>query len=317
MKVFICVLASFFVFSSLVPQISSAQEENQNLLKRVVVFPISSNDTDKVLNDKIWWNIRDIISDDRRFLVASKKFMVQQEVFQPRENLKPADAILLGRLLDTHAHIVTQLKNKVLKMEVLSGFDGLPIWSQEWPLQASAPVSDQILSASEKLTKMFLASVPYQGFHLLDPLIGEPLFENGDQVFAKVDLGTNSQAKIGDSVLWVELARVSSEPLFQAGGKLTVIGEGLITAKENDIYTVQVVRVKELKGLISKTLIRVPSEVERLQKENLPAGSVDRFIPELSSSALKPAKNPSHESRPLMMALSSIANLVALLLLAL
>ena len=136
------------------------------LIRRLAVFPLKT-DTDKVKAvEEAWWQTREELSGTRRFLVASKQFMVKNEAYRPRSVLEPADAIVLGRLLDAHALITGELNGRTLTMTVYDAANGFVLWSKTSELRATTAASDQLPTAAKKLIGDFIASVPYQAFQI-------------------------------------------------------------------------------------------------------------------------------------------------------
>src|SRR4051812_42407301 len=99
MRILFCLLAF------LILPVSSWAEVRHTLLRRIAVFPIA--DANVSTGEEAWWQMRELLTKDQRFFVASRRFMVNRGVFQPRKLLKPADAIILSKILDAQALVVT------------------------------------------------------------------------------------------------------------------------------------------------------------------------------------------------------------------
>ncbi|HEX4925106.1 MAG TPA: hypothetical protein VFV50_13520, partial [Bdellovibrionales bacterium] len=200
-------------------------------------------------------------------------------------------------------------------MVAYNGETGVTLWRNQFQLHPSMPINDQIEGAALKLIRDFVASVPYQGFHIVDPLIGKAVFEEGRAMYAKVEIGTDAVVQKGDAVQWVRLT--GSSPLFQEGGQVTVIADGIVTDVERDILTVEIRRVTDLTLLREKSLVRLPKEHQRLQ-ENY--ALKDRFkkqlSPEMLVAEMKPSAPESNEKRSLLTSIAAIASIAALILLA-
>ncbi|MEQ1877196.1 MAG: hypothetical protein ABL958_11150, partial [Bdellovibrionia bacterium] len=218
MKYFIMVALLFFA-------VMRAQAQTEySVLRRLVAFPVDTPSTFAGGADKAWWKVREELTNNRRFLIASKQFMIRKDVFQPRKEMEPADIVLLGKLLDAQGLIVTFLKDRQLQMVVYNGETGVTLWRNQYQLHPSVPISDQLESAALKLIQDFVSSVPYQGFQIVDPLLGRPVFEEGRAMYAKVEVGSDATVQKGDAVQWVRLT--GSSPLFQEGGQVTIVAEG-------------------------------------------------------------------------------------------
>ena len=241
----------------LIGQLAEAQVDHQ-LLRRVVVFPIKvegeqppqlravqSKDIETAADDA-WWQVREELTASRRFLVASKQFLVKSDVFAPRGELQPADTVILGKLLDAHALITGQLKGRILSMQAYDGSNGVVLWRKESTMHPSLKVSDQFAATARKLINDFIASIPYQGFQQVDPLIGKPLYEEGDVTVAQVDVGVSSKVAAGDPVQWIKVTAFNASPLFQGGAKITVFAEGRVLKLDQGIATVEVLRATKI-----------------------------------------------------------------------
>ena len=104
---------SAVVFTSMTAE---ARFEHERI-HRMVVFPFkvesaeADHDLPKLAEDT-WWKTREKLTESKRFLVASRNFMQAKDVFQPRGELKPADALILGRLLDANALVTVFLEQR-------------------------------------------------------------------------------------------------------------------------------------------------------------------------------------------------------------
>ncbi|MES2769724.1 MAG: hypothetical protein V4596_11325 [Bdellovibrionota bacterium] len=297
--------------------IVSGDKISHEVIRRIVVFPLHTDGDFRKEADLAWWKIREFLSDQQRFLVATKRYMQQNEVFQPRKTFLISDVILLAKLLESDCLITTYLENKKLFMAAYSGQDGLLLWKKSIDIVASRPISLQLEDLSAKLTQDFVAALPYQGFQIVDPLNQEPLIEEGNTILARVDVGAKSSAVPGQKVQWLEIERSSPNALFQGGSKIKVIAEGDVIKNENQVITVEVKRVKDLKLLNKKSLVAIPDEYKRIYDLYGIKSSKD-IQPNLTllSEPMTDAREKSEESRPLLVALTAIANIVIAILLA-
>lgn len=295
----------------------SGDTVSHEIIRRIVVFPLDTNGEYRKDADLAWWKIREFLSDQQRFLVATKRFMEQNEVFQPRKTLLISDVILLGKLLESDCLITTYVENKKLYMSAYSGQDGLLLWRKQIEINASKPISLQLEDLSTRLIKDFMASLPYQGFQIVDPLDQKPLIEEGSTIMARVDVGAISAAAPGQKVQWLEIDRSSTQPLFQGGSQIKVIAEGEVIKNENQVLTVEIQRVKDLKLLKKKSLVSIPDEYKRIYDAYAIRSARD-IKPSLNllSEPMTDAKEQNEETRPLLVALTSIANIVVAILLA-
>ena len=175
-------------------------QADHTLIRRVSVFPIKADPELASIADDAWWEQREVLTKDKRFLVATKNFLMQKDVYQARSVLAPADAIILGKLLDANALVTTWLDDHTLNMRVYEGDYGRPLWQQQLVLQPSLPVAEQLQPAVVKLTQDFIASIPYQGFVVIDPLKGRPIYQEGRRLLVKGEIGISAEVDVGDPV---------------------------------------------------------------------------------------------------------------------
>lgn len=314
-RLIICGLTAFFATFALI-ETAGAQFEHQ-LIRRLVVFPLKADAGFEAATDEAWWQAREEFTKSRRFLVASKQFLVKSDVFQPRGDLEPSDAIILGRLLDAHALVTLQLANRKLQLTVYDGGNGIVLFRKSATLHPSLTVNDQIASLSRRVVNDFIATVPYQGFTILDSLIGQAVFQDADVKLANVDLGLSSRAQIGDIAQWVRLTSTNAAPLFQGGAKMTVFAEGKIVKIEEGRATVEILRATSLKEIKEFALVRVPRESERLLNE-FAFNETPRttLTAELVAPEASPMQQVEKERKPLLTTLSWVGSIAAFLLLA-
>jgi hypothetical protein len=284
-------------------------------LKRIVVFPMESSKPYSKVAEDAWWKLREQLTDTKRFWVATKRFLVQKDVYQPRSKLTPPDAILLGQLLDCDGLMVTSLKGRELISNVYSRYDGSIIWTSQVQLHPSIPIEEQLADVAVKQVRDFIATIPYHGFEIVDPIINKPVFEEGDVKLAKVDVGGNSRAVEGDTVQWVTIEKTTSSPLLQGGSHLDVVAEGQVVKNENGILLVEVKRARDISLLKQNTLVRLPKETEYLNA-NYAMQSNRALSPEVRFTPLPPTHPESEETKPLVAAIAGIANAALFLLLA-
>jgi hypothetical protein len=309
-------LTGFLIASAGYSAPAHAQSEHQ-LIRRLVVFPLKADKGLEAVADEAWWQAREEFTKSRRFLVASKQFLVKSDVFQPRGDLEPADSIILGKLLDAHALVTLQLENRRLIFTVYDGGNGLTIFRKAANLHPSLTINDQLASLSRRMVNDYIASIPYQGFTVVDSLIGRPVFEESGEQHVRVDLGIGSGAQIGDITQWILITSTNAAPVFQGGAKMTVFAEGRIVRIEEGVATVEIVRASSVKDIKEFTLVRVPREADRLQSAYL---LTDTPRTTLTTELVAPEANPlqqvARERKPLVTALSFVGSVAAFLLLA-
>lgn len=302
--------------ASPVPAKKSAAAVHQ-LIRRLAVFPFLAPQELKASSEEAWWQARDELVKTRRYLVASKQFLTKSEAFQARRELEPADAILLGKLLDAHALIAGYLEGRTFIMIAYDASNGIPLWRRELPLLLSLPVQEQLAGAARRLVRDFIASAPYQGFQIVDPVIGTPVYEEGAGKFADIDVGSATDIQPGDSAQWIRLENQSLEPLFQGGGQMQAFAEGRVVKVDQGIATVELLRIDKSRAIKEYDLIRFPREFERLQDQfAIRTGSRSSVSPELLALEAAPLEAAIKERRPLVAVASWVGSVAAFLLLA-
>lgn len=258
----ISIFLYFILFS-----VTSLGNSEHTLLRRFVMFPIKIDSSMNLQVEDAWLSMRKLLIKNKRFLLASRRFMQDKNVLQSRGDLSPSDVIILGKILDAQAIIVTYLDKKTLHMRVYDGEYGRPLWIQHIDLDAHIPVKKQITKVSLKLLNSFIASVPYQGFVVTDPLIGKSLYEKNRKQLVKIDFGLNSEVKSGNVVQFIRVLSDRLDPLFDGVKNTEVFAEGKVIESEGRIATAEISRFNQLSGIKESTLVRVPIEFERLQRE--------------------------------------------------
>lgn len=293
-----------------------AQAEHK-LLRRLAVFPVRAEKELSHQSDDTWWKVREILTEDRRFLVASKNFMTKKDVFQARGELSPADAIILGQLLDAQGLIVTYLEERVLHMKVYEGEYGRTLWEQQIELHPSLSIARQLEDAGKKLVNDFIASIPYQGFVIVDSLIGRPVYQQDGKTFVKMEVGSKAKVEIGDEVHLVRLTSDRLRPIFSEAAQIEVFAEGKVVEKSKEILVVEVQRATRLDQIGESSLVRLPNEFKRLRESQALRETLAKKVnPEYFSPEMTPLAQEAREFQPLVTALTFIGNLALFLVLA-
>ncbi|GIL16456.1 MAG: hypothetical protein BroJett040_02070 [Oligoflexia bacterium] len=289
-------------------------EVEHTLLRRVAVFPIA--DANFSNSEDAWWQMRELLTKDQKLLVASRRFMMNRGVFQPRKTLKPADAIILGRLIDAQALVTTYLDERVLKMKVYEGENGYLLWEGEAHFHPAISINDQIVSVSTRLMGDFLASIPYQGYQVVDSLIGKPLYEKEGKTMAQVFLGAGAQVSEGDQVQWVKVTGDISQAFFNSATRVQVIAEGQVRSVQNNIAEVEITKMRDPQELGENSLVRFPKEVNRLKDLFSREDRSTSLGGEYLSEELKSSSDFGRSQNSTATALGFIANLAAFILIA-
>jgi hypothetical protein len=263
-----------------------------------------------------WWAVRKILSENQRFLIAKKNFMEQSNALQPRSQLQPAGAIALGSLLDANALITLYVEDRQLVMIVYDAEYGRLLWQHKQALNPAQPMNEQLVTTAQKLTNQFIASIPYQGFVIVDPLIGQPSYKDKKKIFAKVEMGLNSEVNIGDEAQFIRVQAINFDPVFLEGGRVEVYAEGRVTEMDREVATVEITRMTKDR-LRESALVRFPKEMARLQNYYLGKDRLATMAENILASDMVSVQTQVKEYKPLTAAVVFIANIAVFILLAL
>jgi hypothetical protein len=305
------------VIATLFATFMAHAELTHERVRRVTVFPIKvDKELDKAA-DETWWDLRERLTESKRFLVASKNFMQSKDVFQPRGELQPADAIILGRLLDANALISTFVVDRKLSMRVYETKNGLTLWSADIELHPAIPVAKQLNDACRELLYDFTSSIPYQGAVIVDNLIGRATYSEGEKLLFKADVGAGTQISTGDAVQLIRIKPDRLKPLFQDGSTVEVYAEGVVVAVDRQIITAQITRKLGDVEIKADALVRIPDELRRLKEiygmQEDPEKNIGVEIYQDSDDKLTDSQK---KTKPLVTSLSWIGNMALILLLA-
>ncbi|MEZ4871518.1 MAG: hypothetical protein R2827_04565 [Bdellovibrionales bacterium] len=288
-----------------------------SLYRRLTVFPLKVENEFLDLADKSWWEIRRVITADKRFLVATKSFLQKKRCLSSSWGAQPSDAIILGRLLDAHVLVSLELVGREITLRAYEGENGQEVWVGRQSLHPAIPIAEQLEKRSVQLVQDFTASWPYQGFIIEDRFIGEPIYQEGNKNLTKVQVGLDAKVQVGDPVEIVTLTAESLRPLFQGGAKETLVAQGRVLYVDNEVITVQLDRLPYEGDLKEGSLVKFPQEYQRLrdlfstEKDNLPSVSTS------STQMLKPQQKEIEEKKSLVTSLAFLGSLAVFLILAL
>lgn len=294
--------------------LASKAEVKHTLFRRVAVFPIHGANVTS--GEEAWWQMREILTKDQRFFVASRRFMINRGVFQPRQSLKPADVIILSRILDAQALVTMFLQERTLQMKVYEGENGYLLWEGKAEFHPAIPINDQLIRMSSQLMNAFLLSIPYQGFQVIDKVIAKPVYEENGKYFAQVSIGVNHRVQVGDSAQWVEVTGAVGEAFFGATTRMTILAEGRVTAIKGDQATVVIEKLRDLSDLQENSLVRFPTEVNRLANLYAETDRSSSLAPEYLSTEIKSADEIHRGHSKTSSSLMWIASVLGFVLLA-
>jgi hypothetical protein len=284
------------------------------LLRRVAVFPIA--DANVANAEDAWWQMRELLTKDQRFFVASRRFMINRGVFQARTTLKPADAIILGKILDAQALVTSVVKERQLTVKVYDGENGYLIWEGSTQFHPAISINDQIIRASSNMVIDFVAAIPYQGHQVIDEVIAKPMYEENGKKMAQVFVGSSSNLKAGDPVQWVQVTGSTSNSFLNSAPKITVIAEGEILETKNEKVIVEILKLRDPAELVENSMVRFPKEIQRLADLYQGEERSSKLSAEYLSEEMKPVKEFNKDHNFTATALAWILNIAGFILLA-
>jgi hypothetical protein len=302
-----------FILSLLI-LINAKAEVNLELYRRIAVFPIAGNNSS--MTEDAWWQMRELLTKDKKFLIASRRFMINRGVFQARKNMKPADSIILAKILDAQALVTAWVEDRKMMMRVYEGVTGTTLWEGEGEFHPAIPINDQLIKVSLRLMNDFLVALPYQAFQVVDDVIGKPVYEQDAKKFAQVFLGTNHSITVGDSAQWIQVSGDSSQPLLSSSPKVTVIAEGTVTKILSDRAEVEIHKMRDSRDLQENALVRFPKEISRLKDLYSSDNRAASLGSEYLSGEIKSVAESAQQTQPTVTTLAFILNVAGMILLA-
>ena len=205
-------------------------------------------------------------------------------------------------------------------MNVYGGEYGRLLWSHALHLSFSEPIKNQLTKAVQQLVKAFIASIPYQGFVVVDDLAGKAVSHHEGKSIVKVNIGMNAKVEVGDEVQFIKIRSDKLQTIFDENLQVEVFAEGEILEKGRREVKVGILQVTDISYIVEGTLVRLPKELKRLQdlyafqsgiSQNL---GPEYFFPGMSS--IEEEENKKKEKKPLFTSISFLVNIVVFLLLA-
>lgn len=237
-----------------------------HLVRRISIFPFSSPSSLSQQAENAWWDVRGELTKNRRFLVASRHFLEKKEVFQKREQLEPADVLVLSKLLEAHALVTCYMTTDRIYLSVYNGQSGWLLWESSLPFDKDLPLKEQVKDLALRLTRSFVASVPYQGFVVNNGNTGKVILFEGDIKTLSIHVGVNTRIQPGDEVQFLRLQRRGMEELFKNSGEREIYGRGRVIKVEGELVTAELLYLEEGANLQEYSLARFPQEARRLAR---------------------------------------------------
>jgi len=299
----------------------SSEAASLGLLRKWVVFPFDTEQGLKSSAERAWWKCRELLTEKKKYLVASRQFLTEKDVLQPRKTLNSADIKLLGNLLEADVLVTGFMERKQFVLSAYLVSTGSTLWTKHMAFHPSLKPEDQLEFTSERLTREMIAHIPYQAFTILDPLINKIVYEEGGKQFALIDVGTTDNLSPGAEIQWVEIKvpdEIKSNSNIFSETNDIVIAEGRVTQVKRGVAVVEVLKSKDKNSIQEKGLVRIPEEAERLAKTFLPDDvSTERLAPELVPDNIAPVVVKSkgeHRAGVFVGSLLSILGIIALAL---
>jgi hypothetical protein len=315
-----------FVFLSLVTVFitSEAVAENLALMRRWVVFPYDS-DSPALKNaaENAWWKTRERLTLSKKYLVASRQFLLQKDVFQPRKTLSPDDVKLLAHLLDADVIVTAFNENREFQMNVYLGQNGQLFWSKRLSFHPSLKATDQLELVSDKLTQDLLSQIPYQGFVVTDPLVGKTVFDEDSKKHVVVDTGTTDDVQEGMDIQWIQVLLPEASEIKEgvpllSQVKIDVIADGKISKIKKGVFVAQIDRVKSIDLINERTLAVIPKLANKLGENYLGSEiAKEKTSPEVLPTIINPIAPESQGARRGTLVFGSLVSVLGLLLLGL
>lgn len=259
--------------------------------------------------------MREQLTKDQRFLVASRRFMINRGVFQPRKEFKASDAIILGKILDAQALVISAIDERTFRIKIYDGENGYLLWESSLEFHPAQAMSDQIVNAAQKLIQDFIIDLPYQGFVVVDPIKGNALFEEGGKKRAWIYHGNTKVLDVNDAFEVIEFSGETSKPYLKHG-RATVVAQGTIVEVQNDRVLVNIDQVRDLKDIKENALVRFPKETKRLADLYTHASKETGLSTEYLTSEMRPAEEIEKRHDSSATSLAFILNMAAMILLA-
>lgn len=290
--------------------VSSWAQVQHKPVKRLAVFPLAVGEINEKQREELWWKVREELTKPQLFLVAARRHMVNRGVFQPRKSLKPAEVIVLGQALDSHAVVTIYSEDRNLTMKIYEAENGYLLWEKNARFDLLRPAAEQAPLLLVNFVQQFITQVPYHGYSLLDPLEGQVVIDQQSEKIVQAFIGPRPKLQPGDEVEWITLSPNLKAPLYQGGGEVRVIATGIIQKITDDKATILLQRLRQDQTLNEDSLLRIT-------KLTTAPGASDVVLPvEFRSEDLKPLSVKEVQQSTTTTALAVLANIAIFILFA-
>ncbi|MAF92993.1 MAG: hypothetical protein VX583_04605 [Bdellovibrionota bacterium] len=172
---------------------------------KLAVFPVLAEGLEPGLKANVWWEFRKTITEDGRFLVASKQFLQMKDTYQARSNLSVKESIFLGEHLQADILISLSLEEKFLVLRSYSAEDGYSLIELREKYLNNLPKEKQLIGLANKLAKNWLKKLIFHG-------IGSPSTEAGLYSFR---ISKHLSQDLLDEAKLIRIRRTNTGELFQ------------------------------------------------------------------------------------------------------
>ncbi|MBK9294450.1 MAG: hypothetical protein IPM57_08395 [Oligoflexia bacterium] len=291
---------NFFIILLLLSYLAQAAESLKPI-KNWVVFPFDAVDEKlKPSANKAWWDIRQKITETKKYSIASKQFLIQKDVYQPRKNLRPDDVKYLSKLLEADIIITGWSEYRDFQLNVYLSQNGELLWSKKLGFHPSLNPSEQLFNISQRLIQEFLDKLPFHGV----------LVKSDDTTVnaVSIDIGKNENLSMSDEVQFVniELPDKWDTSIGLNNLQITAMALGKVV-KPKKAYSVVEIK-KDLNLPEEGIFVFVAKEQKRKQYEQT-------LAPELQPT-LEEDVGPGGEHPKNVIVFGSIFSFLAILLLA-
>jgi hypothetical protein len=239
--------------------------------------------------------------------------MINRGAFQPRKNLKPADAIILGKILDAEALVTMQIENRLLIFKVYETESGQLYFETKFEFHPAISVSEQLPKAAAAVSESFLRSQPFHGFLFQDSAHSKIVYEIKDKKMVSVFKGSFS-VEVGDEVQFIKSYAGNDSVMISTETKIEILAVGKVLALQDDKAQVELIKMTEESDIKDLGLVRFPKLVSSSSFEGGNEGV--NLTTEYLTTELKNVKEHSKAHGPTPSSLAWIFNIVAVVLLA-
>ncbi|MCS6838849.1 MAG: hypothetical protein NZ480_08385 [Bdellovibrionaceae bacterium] len=233
-----------------------------NSLKNVAIFPPKGIQNTEISNE-VWWQTRELLAQDGRFLIATRRLMINRQTLNPKDELKPPETIILGKILEAQLLVTLFVKENICYFHAYRTYDGIPVFLDSLAMSYALTEEEQLLIIFKALTQRFLQSIPYAGYQTISPKSQQFIEYHGSRpiVYAEISQAISTKNLLGKDIYWLDM-RYPSFPLFQQTNPTTriwAIGR-VIEELPNNHLQIELTQYSDLKMFEKENLVFIPVE---------------------------------------------------------